>query len=130
MWGEYEKEPKMSPHHIGGWSLYSIYQLFWMFCTHSFSFRTSLTEESPSVFWKILCSKNGGAEISKLLSPIFFTFNLFQKWKKLGNDIRENTSEMYRHIGKLRRNWEENQKKILAMVPHVLMHLSSLTQFM
>jgi len=26
---------------------------------------------------------------------------------------------MCRHIGKLRRNWEENQKKILAMVPHM-----------
>lgn len=48
--------------------------------------------------------------------------------KKVGN--RENTSEMYRYVGRLRRNWEENKKKILAIVPHVLMHLSSLAQFM
>lgn len=50
--------------------------------------------------------------------------------KKLDNDTRENTSERYRRIGKLRRNWEDNQKKILAMVPHVLLHLPFDVQFM
>lgn len=50
--------------------------------------------------------------------------------KKLDSDNRKNTSEMYRHIDKLRRNREENQKNILAVVPPVLMHLSSAAQFM
>lgn len=50
--------------------------------------------------------------------------------KKLDNDNKKNPSEMYRRIGKLRKNREENQKKILAMVLHVLMHLSSVAKFM
>lgn len=46
--------------------------------------------------------------------------------KNLDNDNRENTNEMCRHIGKLRRNWEENQKKIQAMLPHMFYSLCNL----
>lgn len=57
-------------------------------------------------------------------------FSSILKMKNLDNDNRENMNEICRRIGKLRRNWEKNQKKILAMVPHVLMQLSSAAQFM
>lgn len=82
MWGGYEKKLIMNLHHIGGQPLYSSrYQLFWMFSAQLFSFITSPTEESPPIFWKIMCSKNGGAERRKLLSPIFYTLHQFYKWK-------------------------------------------------
>lgn len=50
--------------------------------------------------------------------------------KNLHNDNRENINEMCRYISKLGRGWKENQKKILAVVPHVLMYFSSAAQFM